>query len=412
MQQQWDSWGIAPPYQTAIQSGTSHNGREQCAGEEASLPWFDDASASPDDAPEPATALSHRITLHPVVQLLAQSALAGAAATVRNFCTIVGTLRQESGNGRGEKPPRVNPMEQFATSYVLDVAETIADATGAATSPYCLRLTISGRLLDPALVRNGARVALSGALRVVRTYDSSLACGPDDPGIPVWNTNLDIVAIQEVTDEVPDGSWVRLEGEVDGAPVVRDRAIGPKTMIPVLQTQIRCRQALPSSFRRSRARYVQTTVVPVEVMLDHQVDGATALMLPGNYVRLEGRLHPVVFQRRRRDPRVSDAIAYARKTISAQYKRPEAEHRIQEAVERILTGVRMVVDIGYVELVRGRLPSESEANRIEKAARVGRADQVIPKELRREDLERMLDAAQVAWLTQRMTAASEASNDQ
>jgi hypothetical protein len=332
----------------------------------------------------------------PRIHLIVASALGGVAETRRNLCSIVGTLRGGTGDVVLDSP-----------RYRLAVNEVLSGESGMVACRYQLEITIGGRLADPGMVQDGARVAISGALRMapVRTV-GGIIDDLDLPIPPTWEMRLDAIAVTAVDAATPDGSWVQLEGRVGHPPLVRDYAIGPGVALTMVQTYLRCRSVVQSAFGGG-GRYVHLTVVPVEGVLDEETPDMAALLLPDNLVRLEGRLRPVIVRRRAHDPRVAAAIRQIREHVRGRATGAVADARIQSAVEAYLHGVRMVIDVGSVELVHGRMPGPDEQRRIIKAARHGRAAAVLERKLTPDAIRSALDTAQAAWWAAH-TAATDA----
>lgn len=202
-------------------------------------------------------------------------------------------------------------------------------------------------------------MAISGPLRLERSYDRLFATDDLDAGLGVWETRLDAITVQAIADDVPDGSWVQLEGQIDDAPIIRSRPIGPQAFVPFASVRVRYCRPLRGAFARSKARYATSVIVPLEVALDGMVEHAGALLKAGNLVRVEGRLAPYVYRRRYADPRVAAALTRLEATVRARGG-PHLERRLRAAQQRLLTVVQMAVGVGYVELRQGSEPTDDE----------------------------------------------------
>ena len=361
-------------------------------GDGGRSPWERIPAGSGAAAPDPAGGAAR-------MRLIVESALDGMAAARRNLCSLVGTLR-------------VMPAQSFqdAGRYVLEVNEVLTGegGIGMATCAYQLEVSIGGRLADPTLLREGARVAISGALRMERVQGVTGEDGLSLPTPPTWEVRLDAIAVTSVDATTPDGSWVQLEGQVAHPPVVRERSVGPGTVVTVVQTHLRSRAVMQSAFVGG-GRYVHLTMTPVEGSLDEETPDMAALLLPDNLVRLEGRLVPTFFRRRAQDPRVAAAIRRMTEHVRRHERGETAARRLQAAINAYLHGVRMVVGAGRVELVRGRMPGGDEQRRIIKAARRGQAAQALTRPLAPEAVRSALDAAQAAWWASRRDGGGHAA---
>jgi single-stranded DNA-binding protein len=359
---------------------TATNGDEQ-AGRTQPSPLseravMDAAGGATRAASQPLTASS----LHPALRLIIADNLRGDAVDASNLCTIVGTITRErwpdrsrrnerNGNQRAQEQQRTQGEERtFQTDlginqalFRMEVQEVVGDAAGAAFEPYSMQLTVSNRLLNSGLFIDGQRLAVSGPLRVERTYDRRFARNDLDPGLPDWETRLDVITVQAVSDDTPDGSWVQLEGELDGDPIVRSRPIGERAFAPFATVRLRNRQPLRGAFARSKAVYHASVIVPLEVSLDGAVEHAGALLKKGNLVRIEGRLAPYVYQRRPspRMPQIEQALASLEERLRAEGG-GNLERRLRNAKQRLLRATGMAVEVGYIELKHGTALTEEE----------------------------------------------------
>ena len=206
-------------------------------------------------------------------------------------------------------------------------------------------------------------------------------------------------------------AWVQLEGEVIDRPRIFAHRYGDRReMIDrYAGVSLRCRELLAGP-RGAAARAV-TRVVPIEVLIDpHEelIAASDGLLRIGNLVRIEGRFSPSTYrirgsqrqnpgagQSEQRPDEVTQALERTRTSIAANNAelRAQAEHhqqtvqtiqdrnrartaegkqalplpnaparplsdqaleqRILQAQRRLLTGTRIRVEVGYVELLRG-----------------------------------------------------------
>jgi len=277
----------------------------------------------------------------------------------RNVCVLIGTVRRERYGPKGKaRPATATPLGMRYAPYRIEIEEPGGRA-------FSMPLSVSARLMETGLFTDGARVQISGSVRLEQTYDRAFAVHPDDAGLPTWETRLDVLAVARAPETAPDGSWVKLVGAVDGGPAIRDEVIGPGVRCPIATVRIRCRSAVPSIVPGARAAHALTTLTPADVALDGSVENAAALLKHGNQVVVEGRLLPRVYQRRRGDPRIQAALAAAEEAIRAKGgPADEVDRRVAAMRRRMLTGVRMTVDVGYVELVKGRMLTDEEVTRL------------------------------------------------
>ena len=312
----------------------------------------------------------------------------------RNVCVLIGTVRRERYGPNGKaRPATATPLGMRYAPYRIEIEEPGGLA-------FSMPLSVSARLMETGLFTDGARVQISGSVRLEQTYDRAFAVHPDDAGLPTWETRLDVIAVARAPETAPDGSWVKLVGAVDGGPAIRDDAIGPGVRCPIATVRIRCRSALRSIVAGARATHALTTLTPADVALDGSVADAAALLRHGNQVIVEGRLLPRVYQRRRGDPRIQAALAATEEAIRAKGGAPdEVARRIAAARRRMLTGVRMTVGVGYVELVKGRALTAEEVAQLIAAGggpRRKAAPPAPPPPPPRADIDAALDAALLA----------------
>jgi len=313
----------------------------------------------------------------------------------RNVCVLIGTVRRERYGPNGKaRPATATPLGMRYAPYRIEIEEPGGLA-------FSMPLSVSARLMETGLFTDGARVQISGSVRLEQTYDRAFAVHPDDAGLPTWETRLDVLAVARAPETAPDGSWVKLVGAVDGGPAIRDEVIGPGVRCPIATVRIRCRSAVRSIVPGARAAHALTTLTPADVALDGSVEHAAALLKHGNQVVVEGRLLPRVYQRRRGDRRIQAALAATEEAIRAKGGAPdEVARRIAAARRRMLTGVRMTVGVGYVELVKGRALTDDEVAHVIAAGggprRTPGTPPPAPPLPPRAEIEAALDAALLA----------------
>jgi hypothetical protein len=345
-------------------------------------PVSTDVNASPPLVPAPEEAAlggdtsgvrqhAKTISLHPGLWLLIEDNLRGAALDAHNLCVVIGTAKRDCWKDGTERTTQT-PFGSTQAAFWLDVQEAVGDESGAALTSYRLPLNVSSRLLETGVLIDGQRVAVSGPLRLERIYDRQFASDDLDPGLPVWDIRLDAITVQAITtDAIPDGSWVQLEGEVNGDPKIRFRAIGPREVVPFASVRLRNRRPLRGAFGKSKAVYSTSVLIPLEVALDGIVEQAGALLLNDNLVRIEGRLAPYEIHRRPADQQRPPApqrstpqrVAEALSRLETQMRAQGGAHldrRIRAAKQRMLTTVQRAVSVGYVELHHGTPLTDDE----------------------------------------------------
>jgi hypothetical protein len=316
------------------------------------------------------------VSLHPNLRLVITRSLHGDAEIANNLCIVVGTVTREYWPNRPNRhkssaAPTQNdartvrtPLGTTETLLRLEVQEVLGDGTGAALTSYSIPLNVNARLAASDVFADGQRIAICGPLRLERTYDPRFAADDLDPGLPAWKLRPDVITMQPLPDDadIPDGSWVQLEGEVEDEPIVRLRPIGPLATISFASVRLRCRTPLRGGFSGSQARFQSSVIVPLEVPLDGGLAHAGALLKRGNQVRIEGRL---TSYQMRRAPEVSETAPARRKESAALLRdalaRTEArvrsaggdDRRVRAAKQQLLTGTQLTVSVGYVELRHG-----------------------------------------------------------
>jgi hypothetical protein len=298
-------------------------------------------------------------SLHPALRRIVDDALHGAGADASNLCVVIGTLIQSRWRD-GTVRTTQTPVGGRQAVFTLAVQEVVGDETGAALSNYQMPLAFSTRLLESGpFVADGQRIAVCGPLRLERSYDQNFARDDLDAGLPVWRIRLDPITVQAVADDMPDGSWVQLEGEIAGTPIIRHRPIGPRISLPFASIHLRYQRRLDSPFVRDRAKHPTTSIIPLEAPLDGLIEQAGALLRNANQVRVEGRLTPYAFRRRPADPQVAAALARLAASMRARGG-PRLDARIRSAQQRLLNVVEIVAGVGYVERRQGSVLTDEE----------------------------------------------------
>jgi hypothetical protein len=330
----------------------------------------------------------------------------------KNLTVLVGTVRVRT-NRRGQTQREITDLGAVRYRYELSINEVFASATGVAYENYRFPITMPDAVLARCgdLLVDGQRVAVLGPIALDVTYDSRFQTDAYDAGLRTWTVQMDVLDVRAVGDEVPDMAWVQLEGEVIDRPRIFAHRYGDRReMIDrYAGISLRCRELLAGP-RGAAARAV-TRVVPIEVLIDpHEelIAASDALLRPGNLVRIEGRFSPSTYQirpsrRQERDEpnheqrpdeiaqaleRTRTAIVTRNAELRDQAERhqqamqtvqernrarasegkqalslPNAparplsdqalEQRILQAQRRLLTGTRIRVEVGYVELLHG-----------------------------------------------------------
>lgn len=337
----------------------------------------------------------------------------------KNLTVLVGTVRVRT-NRRGQTQREITDLGAVRYRYELSINEVFASATGVAYENYRFPITMPDAVLARCgdLLVDGQRVAVLGPIALDVTYDSRFQTDAYDAGLRTWTVQMDVLDVRAVGDEVPDMAWVQLEGEVIDRPRIFAHRYGDRReMIDrYAGVSLRCRELLAGP-RGAAARAV-TRVVPIEVLIDpHEelIAASDALLRLGNLVRIEGRFSPSTYRIRgaqrqgastaqgeQRPDEIAQALERTRASIAArnaelrdQAERhqqavqtiqernraraaegkqalplPNAaarplsdqalEQRILQAQRRLLTGTRIRVEVGYVELLRGTPASADE----------------------------------------------------
>jgi hypothetical protein len=369
------------------------------------------ATASPPESP----GLQRGLVLPDTVALMLDTALAGDTAPAgtlgpdgrpraKNLTVIVGTVRVVT-TGRGEGRRVFTSLGAAEYRYELSVNEVVGDEHSAARTSYRLPITMSEAVRARAehLLVDGQRIAILGPLGMEEFYDQRFQRDAYDAGRRTWDIRIDVLGVQEVGDAVPDLAWVQLEGEVVDRPRVYGRQYGDRrTLVErYAGVTLRYREVLAASFGRAVRPVVKS--VPVEVLItadDELIPNSDALLRPGNKVRIEGRLSPSTFRLPRaalEDETVQAALERTRTQFEtrnatlmerAETRRQEGsgresrapqavtgarqqpmngealERQIARAQQRLLTGRRVRVEVGYVELLHGTPVTIEERQRL------------------------------------------------
>lgn len=316
----------------------------------------------------------------------------------KNLTVLVGTVRVVT-TGRGEGRRIFTELGAAEYRYELSINEVVGDEQSAARTSYRLPITMSDAVRARAehLLVDGQRIALLGPLGMEEYYDRRFQRDAYDVGRRTWDIRIDVLGVQETGDDVPDMAWVQLEGEVVDRPRVYARQYGDRrTLVEhYAGVTLRYREVLASSFGRAVRPVVKS--IPVEVLIsadEEIIPGSDALLRPGNKVRIEGRLSPATFrlprtvledatvqtalertrtqfetrnadlaqraeaarqqrqttqERAQRESRQGQAAGARQQPLSAE----ALERQIARAQQRLLTGRRVRVEVGYVELLQG-----------------------------------------------------------
>ncbi|MEI8305711.1 MAG: hypothetical protein WCF99_01480 [Chloroflexales bacterium] len=365
----------------------------------------------------------------------------------KNLTVLVGTVRVRT-NRRGQTQCVITDLGAVQYRYELSINEVFASETGVAYETYRFPITMHDAVLARCgdLLVDGQRVAVLGPIALDVTYDSRFQTDAYDAGLRTWTVQMDVLDVRAVGDDVPDMAWVQLEGEVIDQPRIFAHRYGDRReMIDrYAGISLRCRELLAGP-RGAAARAV-TRVVPIEVLIDpyeELIAASDALLRIGNLVRIEGRFSPSTYQIRpprrqdsgetkpdQRPDEIAQALERTRASIMArnaelhtQAERhqqavqatqernrsraaegkqalplPNAparplpdqvlEQRIIQAQRRLLTGTRIRVEVGYVELLRGtpitaderaQLIADREAEERTRASRRQRSDSRRPR---------------------------------
>jgi hypothetical protein len=382
-------------------------------------------NAQPQPASAPAPTASAQATAEPLsssslglrglilpdgVALMLDTALAGNSAPAgsldpdgrprsKNLTVIVGTVRVVT-TGRGEGRRVFTPLGATEYRYELSINEVVGDEYSAARTSYRLPITMSDAVRARAehLLVDGQRIAVLGPLGMEEFYDQRFQRDSYDAGRRTWDIRIDVLGIQEIGDDVPDMAWVQLEGEVVDRPRIYGRQYGERRELVerYAGVTLRYREVLAARFGRAVRPVVKS--IPVEVLItadEEIIPSSDALLRPGNKVRIEGRLSPSTFRLPRtalEDETVQAALQRTRTQFETRNAalaertgagRQEAagregrggsrqqplsgellERQITRAQQRLLTGRRVRVEVGYVELLQGEAAAPEERQRL------------------------------------------------
>jgi hypothetical protein len=360
----------------------------------------------------------------------------------KNLAVLVGTVRVVT-TGRGEDRRIFTELGAAEYRYELSINEVVGDAQSAARTSYRLPITMSDavRMRAQHLLVDGQRIAVLGPLGMEAYYDQRFQQDAYDAGRRTWDIRIDVLAVQEIGDDVPDMAWVQLEGEVVDRPRVYARQYGDRrTLVEhYAGVTLRYREVLAGSFGRAVRPVVKSVPVEVLISADEEIIPASdALLCPGNKVRIEGRLSPSVFRlprSARDDATMQTALERTRTQFEtrnadlAQQRQAAQERRqgqagstrqqplsaealerqIARAQQRLLTGRRVRVEVGYVELLQGAPASRAERNRLIAEASERRRTPPARREPSAAPDRSQLQAAQDYDTMQTMRAAEEQS---
>ena len=354
-------------------------------------------SVSPGLLAEEETITRRGLVLPDGVALMLDTALGGDKAASgtpgpdgrprsKNLAVLAGTVRVMTTR-RGDEQRVITSLGAVEYRYELSINEVIGDEHGAARTSYHLPITMSDAVCSRYghLLQDGQRIALLGPLGMEEFYDGRFQRDAYDAGRRNWDIRLDVLQVQEIGGEVPDMAWVQLEGEVVERPRIFARQYGEQRGLVehYAHVTLRYREVLAGAFGRAVRPVVKA--VPVEVLLaadEEFIPQSDALLRPGNKVRIEGRLNPDVFRLSRAaiaDETVQGALDRTRAQVEArntsssqrsgQPSRPPLdavalERQVARAQQRLLTGRRVRVEVGYVELLHGEPAPPNERTRL------------------------------------------------
>lgn len=335
-----------------------------------------------------------------------------AAPRSKNLTLLVGTLRtRTTRSGRSQR--EISDLGAVRYRYELSINELFASPTGMAYASYRFPITMTDAVLARCadVLVDGQRVAVLGPITLDVSYDPRFQTDAYDVGLRTWTLHMDVLDVRPAADDLPDMAWVQLEGEVIDRPwIVAHRYGDRREMVErYASVSLRCRELLAGP--RGVATRPVTRVVPIEVLIDpyeELISASDALLQPGNLVRVEGRFSPSTYRIRSGqrpgpggapDMAQPDEIAQAlertrmvitarnaelrdqgeryQEALQAAQERNRArtaagrqplplpaaplrplsdqvlEQRIIQAQRRLLTGTRVRVEVGAVELLRG-----------------------------------------------------------
>jgi|GEM_PF-4234471 hypothetical protein len=387
----------------------------------ATAPAASDPPAAPTMSAEPLLRTGQGLVLPEGVALMLDTALHGdrppsgtpgpdGRPRSKNLTVLVGTVRVMT-TARGEGRRIFTDLGAAEYRYELSINEVVGDAQSAARSSYRLLITMSDAVRARAehLLVDGQRIALLGPLGMEEYYDQRFQRDAYDAGRRTWDIRIDVLGVQEIGDEVPDMAWVQLEGEVVDRPRIYARQYGDRrTLVEhYAGVTLRYREVLAGAYGMAVRPVVKS--IPVEVLVtagEEVIPNSDALLRPGNKVRIEGRLSPATFRLPRaaledatvqtalertrtqfesRNADLSQRAEAARQQRQAAQERTQREGRqaaqapasrqqplnadalerqIARAQQRLLTGRRVRVEVGYVELLHGTAATPDERTRL------------------------------------------------
>jgi hypothetical protein len=296
----------------------------------------------------------------------------------RNKAIVIGRLYRQRDDQRTSKNRReTNPVGGRLNSYELQTVTPYGE-------PYALPLTIaSGRVSQSVgQVHGGARVMVSGEVRLQRRIDVRFAARPTDAtnrGLDVRECVMDVSAIELIADDqvgIADGSAVWLEGVVAEPPYISRHPHRPGLIYEA--TTLRITLLRPSPIPGSRAVVTEEVRVTVAMPTDHPDAGL--VRRAGNLVRVEGQLDCVMEVRRGHE--VTAAVA----ALDAEYAARAAQLVDDEgallALRRTYRGrMRGLLDtpqlrvvVASIEGLDGAAPLGRRVARAERAAYAQRRD--------------------------------------
>lgn len=273
-----------------------------------------------------------------------------------NVVEIVGTVMPQRRTDRGSVARTlISPTRAITAQIALQVHEEDGEA-------YGLQLVLSPRVgIKPGVLETLAeddRVQVRGRLSWRDTHDLRFASAEHPLGRTARELVVTVLHLERADPAAVDGSWVRVQGTVLVPPQLR-----PHETIPglrVARTSLQVTVRIPSSRPGSRAEFVETANIPIDVPID--LPGVGAAFRAGNRAILEGRLERY---RQRIQPERSAPVSLVLEAMRArqeselahgmaQSQEAERRHGARE-LRSLLYEDRLRLRVGYVELLSGTM---------------------------------------------------------
>jgi hypothetical protein len=222
----------------------------------------------------------------------------------------------------------------------------------------------------------GERVQVRGRLSWRDTYDLRFASAEHPLGRPARELVVTVLEVARAEPTAVDGSSVRVQGTVLVPPQIRPHETSPG--LRVARTSLQVTMHIPSTRPGSRAAFVETAHIPVDIPIDLPNRGAA--LRAGNRIALEGRIERY---RQRIHPERSEPVSVALEAMRSRQDNELAQGMTesQEAARRrsarelrsLLYEDRLRLRAGYVDVVAGTVLDDLEQvirNRREWTARV------------------------------------------